>query len=122
MDKRVKYGIFGGLALVFFCIVLVFYLPDCFGGEKTKASKLENWSRSIKGQEDRIVTLPEKLFRRDGEMVKIHDEEVIVTISKGPEIKIPDLKKFDITKITEWAIKNKVKLTFTDQYDEAVKD
>ena len=72
MDKRVKYGIFGGLALVFFCLVLVFYLPDCFGGEKTKAFKLENWSRSIKGQEDRIVTLPEKLFRRDGEMVKIH--------------------------------------------------
>ena len=72
MNKKVKYGIFGALFLIFLSIVFVFYVPECFGGKKSSASKLENWSRSIKGQEEIILTLPEKLFRKDGEMVKIH--------------------------------------------------
>lgn len=57
-----------------------------------------------------------------GEKVKIHDEEVIITISKGPEIKIPDFSDYTMTKIAEWAIKNKVKITFEDQYDDTVKE
>ena len=56
-----------------------------------------------------------------GEKVNVNDTEVIVTISKGPEIKVPDLKKLDIASITEWAINNKVKLNFSDSYDDTIK-
>ena len=57
-----------------------------------------------------------------GETVQINDQRILVTISKGPKVKVPELKKMDLEEITEWAIKNKVKLSFTDQYDEAVKE
>lgn len=57
-----------------------------------------------------------------GEMVKVNDEVVKVTISKGPKIKVPDLTKYTMTEITEWAIKNKLKLSFVDKYDDTVKE
>ncbi len=56
-----------------------------------------------------------------GEKVNVNDTEIVVTISKGPEIKVPDLKKLDIASITEWAINNKVKLNFSDSYDDTIK-
>ena len=56
-----------------------------------------------------------------GDKVKINDEEIVVTLSKGPKIKVPNLTKMDVTKLTEWAIKNKLKLKFTDKYDDSVK-
>ena len=57
-----------------------------------------------------------------GETVKINDLVINVVMSKGPEIKVPDLTKYDMTKITEWAIENKLKLSFTDKYDDSVKE
>lgn len=57
-----------------------------------------------------------------GKSVKVNDESVKVTISKGPKIKIPDLKGMDMTEVTEWAIKNKLKLEFSDKYDDSVKE
>ena len=59
---------------------------------------------------------------KSGENVSIDDERVIITISKGPEIKVPDLLKLDVSKLTEWAIKNKLKLNFTDGYDDSIKE
>lgn len=56
-----------------------------------------------------------------GDKVKVNDEEIVVTLSKGPKIKVPNLTKMDVTKLTEWAIKNKLKLKFTDKYDDSVK-
>ena len=57
-----------------------------------------------------------------GETVKVDDKEIIITLSKGPKIKIPNLKNMSTTKLTEWAVKNKVKLEFTDKYDDSVKE
>jgi len=57
-----------------------------------------------------------------GETVSVDDERIIITISKGPEIKVPDLLKLDVAKLTEWAIKNKLKLNFTDGYDDSIKE
>lgn len=54
--------------------------------------------------------------------VKINEQEVIVTISKGKEIKVPNLKGMSMTEVTEWAIKNKLKLDFSDKYDDSVKE
>lgn len=55
-----------------------------------------------------------------GTKVKVNDEVVKISISKGPKIKVPDLTKMDVNEITEWAIKNKLKLNFKDSYDDTV--
>ena len=55
-----------------------------------------------------------------GTKVKVNDEVVKISISKGPKIKVPDLTKMDVNEITEWAIKNKLKLTFKDSYDDTI--
>lgn len=57
-----------------------------------------------------------------GKKVKVNDEKIKVTISKGPKIVVPNLEKMDITEITEWAIQNKLKLEFSDKYDDSVKE
>ena len=56
-----------------------------------------------------------------GEVVQVDDKEIVVTISKGPKVKIPSLKNMSITKLTEWAVKNRLKLEFIDKYDDSVK-
>ncbi len=63
-----------------------------------------------------------KQNKKMGTMVKPNDEEnkVILTISKGKKIKIPDLSKYNIVEITNWAIKNKLKLEFRNQYDDSI--
>ena len=55
-----------------------------------------------------------------GTKVKVNSEVVKISISKGPKIKVPDLTKMDVNEITEWAIKNKLKLTFKDSYDDTI--
>lgn len=57
-----------------------------------------------------------------GEMVKVDDTVVKVTVSKGPKIKVPDLAGMSMTEVTEWAIKNKLKLEFSDRYDDSIKE
>lgn len=51
-----------------------------------------------------------------------HDDKVKIIISKGKEIKVPNLKNYSIVKITNWIIKNKLKLEFSDKYDDQVKE
>ena len=55
-----------------------------------------------------------------GKKVKINDTVIKVSISKGPKINVPDLTKMSVGEITEWAIKNKLKLEFKDAYDDTV--
>lgn len=55
------------------------------------------------------------------EEVEVDGKSITVTISKGPEIKVPKLDNMDINEITDWAVKNKLKLEFVDRYDEKVK-
>lgn len=57
-----------------------------------------------------------------GKIVKIDDDKLVLTVSKGKKIKVPDLTNMSITKITKWIIENRLKLEFTDQYDEKIKD
>ena len=59
---------------------------------------------------------------RAGTMVKVNDTKVVVSLSKGPEIKIPNLKGMTMTEITEWVIKNKLKLEFKDKYDDSIEE
>ena len=55
-----------------------------------------------------------------GTMVKVNSDKVIISISKGPEIKVPDLTKLNMTEVTDWVIKNKLKLEFIDKYDDTI--
>lgn len=59
-----------------------------------------------------------------GDIVKVDsdDNKVTITISKGKSIKVPDLKKMSMVKITEWVVENKLKLEFTNKYDDSVKE
>ena len=57
-----------------------------------------------------------------GVKVNVNDTVVKVSISKGPKIVVPDLSKMSVNEITEWAIKNKLKLDFKDSYDDTVKE
>ena len=57
-----------------------------------------------------------------GKSVKINDETINITLSKGPKIKVPDMKNMSMTEVTEWAIKNKLKINFSDKYDDSVKE
>ena len=57
-----------------------------------------------------------------GVKVNVNDTVVKVSISKGPKIIVPDLSKMSVNEITEWAIKNKLKLDFKDSYDDTVKE
>ena len=58
-----------------------------------------------------------------GDMVSVNSENhLVLTISKGKSIKVPNLKKMTMVEITEWVIENKLKLEFSDQYDDSVKE
>ena len=58
-----------------------------------------------------------------GDTVPVNSDNLLVlTISKGKSIKVPNLKKMTMVEITEWVIENKLKLEFTDQYDDSVKE
>ncbi|MBE6157906.1 MAG: PASTA domain-containing protein [Firmicutes bacterium] len=59
---------------------------------------------------------------KPGTMIKPNDKEVVITISKGRKIKVPNLKEMSVTKITSWIVSNRLKLEITDKYDDKVKD
>lgn len=65
-----------------------------------------------------------KQSKKAGNMIKINNEEdkIAITISKGKSIKVPNLKKMSILDITEWVIENKLKLEFSDRYDDTIKE
>ena len=56
-----------------------------------------------------------------GTTVQTEGDRIIVTFSKGPKIKVPDINKMSVEKLTEWAIQNKLKLEFINKYDDSVK-
>lgn len=62
-----------------------------------------------------------KQSKKAGTVIK-SDEKITLTISKGPKIKVPDLTKMTTTKITDWIIKNKLKVEFNEQYDDTIKN
>lgn len=54
-----------------------------------------------------------------GNIIKKEDK-VVISISRGKKIKVPDLNKMTLTEITNWVIKNRLKLEFNEKYDEKV--
>ena len=57
-----------------------------------------------------------------GEVVPINGDPITIHISKGPKIKVPDFKNYDLEKITNWVIKNRLKIKISDGYDDSIKE
>ena len=57
-----------------------------------------------------------------GKSVNVKNDTVVITVSKGPEILISELRGMSMSDITDWVINNKLKLEFTDQYDDTTKE
>lgn len=52
--------------------------------------------------------------------VNIKSDTVILTISKGKSIQVPDLTTMTVEEITDWVIKNNLKIEFEEIYDEEI--
>lgn len=55
-----------------------------------------------------------------GETINIKENEIILTISKGKAIIVPDLLNMTTNEITSWIIENKLKVSFDEIYDEKI--
>jgi len=47
--------------------------------------------------------------------------EIVLTISKGPKIKVPNLTKYSVEELTNWIVENNLKVEFSESYDESIK-
>lgn len=52
--------------------------------------------------------------------INIENDTVILTISKGKAIEVPDLTTMSVEEVTEWIIKNNLKIEFEEVYDEKI--
>lgn len=48
-------------------------------------------------------------------------DKVILTVSKGKEIKIPELKNMTLGEVTKWIIENNLEIEYSDKYDNEIK-
>lgn len=49
------------------------------------------------------------------------NKELVLTVSKKDKITIPDLTKMTMSEITTWATNNRLKVEFTEEYDDTIK-
>ncbi len=63
-----------------------------------------------------ISTTPKK-----GTLINQKEQQVILTISKGQKIIVPDLEKMSLDDIVAWAIKNNINITYNSEYNSKVK-
>ena len=57
---------------------------------------------------------------KEGTTVK-PDEKITLTISKGKEIKVPNLKNKTMSYITKWMVENDIQINYKDRYDNNIK-
>lgn len=61
-----------------------------------------------------------KTDKKINEEVKQTDK-IILTVSKGKEIKVPDIKNKTLNEITKWIIENNLEIEYLDKYDSNIK-
>lgn len=52
--------------------------------------------------------------------ISINDDSVILNVSKGKSINVPNLLKMSVEEITNWITQNKLKIEFDEIYDEEI--
>lgn len=55
-----------------------------------------------------------------GKKIDPKTTELVLTISKGPKIKVPNLKEYSVEKLTNWIVENNLKIEFNEAYDDSV--
>ena len=55
-----------------------------------------------------------------GTKIKINSDPIKVTISRGKEIKMIDVKNKTINEVTKWIVSNRLKVKIEDQYDDSI--
>ena len=53
-------------------------------------------------------------------IININEDELTVYISKGQKIIVPDISKMNMTSITEWIVKNRLKIEYIEKYDDSI--
>lgn len=48
-------------------------------------------------------------------------DKIIITVSKGKKITVPELKNMKLNKVTKWITENNLKINYTDKYDNTIK-
>ena len=48
-------------------------------------------------------------------------DKVVLTISKGKEIKVPELRNMKLSEVTKWMIENNLNINYSDAYDNEIK-
>ncbi len=61
-----------------------------------------------------------KTDKKVNEEIKQTDK-IILTVSKGKEIKVPELKNKTLNEITKWIIENNLEIEYLDKYDSNIK-
>ncbi|HOO68395.1 MAG TPA: PASTA domain-containing protein [Bacilli bacterium] len=56
----------------------------------------------------------------NGEIVSISEDTIVLTISKGKAIVVPDILNMTVDEITNWIVDNKLKVEFDEIYDESI--
>lgn len=67
---------------------------------------------------DKNIVLKQDI--EEGKEIKINDEKLVITLSKGKAIKMVDLTKMSSNEITDWIIKNNLKIEFDEIYDSSI--
>lgn len=58
---------------------------------------------------------------KKGTMINQKSDKMIITISKGAKIKVPDLKNMKVDEIISWVSSNNLKISFEERFDATVK-
>ncbi len=48
------------------------------------------------------------------------NDKIILTVSKGKEIKVPEIKNMSLGEVTKWIIENNLDIEYTDKYDSEI--
>lgn len=69
-------------------------------------------------EKDKNTVLSQSI--EENKEINIKEETIILTLSKGKAIKVPDLTTMTVEEITNWIIENNLKVTFDEVYDEKI--
>jgi len=57
---------------------------------------------------------------KEGTMIGFNSDDIILNVSKGKEITVPNLSAMNSAEITDWVINNNLKISFIEEYHESI--
>lgn len=72
--------------------------------------------------EDQEGIILNQSLKKGTVIARDENKEIVITIAKANEITVPDLTKMSKDEITEWATNNRIKIDYTEEYDDTIKE